>query len=80
MIDLIIRNNLSVFIQVVKKIGYLIITCNSSHSIFIMKSVKFVERSKEMKNIETYSHSYYDHWNSKENIFAKDIIKNFIFQ
>ena len=46
------------------------ITCNSSHSIFIMKSVKFVERSKEMKNIETYSHSYYDHWNSKGNIFS----------
>ena len=80
MIDLIIRNNLSVFIQVVLKIGYLIITCNSSHSIFIMKSVKFVERTKEMKHIETYSHSYYDYWNSKENIFAKDIIKNFIFQ
>ena len=62
------------------KIGYLIITCNSSHSIFIMKSVKFVERSKEMKNIETYYLSCDDHWNSKGNILAKDVIKNFLFQ
>ena len=47
---------------------------------YIPMTEKFVERSKEMKNIETYYLSCDDHWNSKGNILAKDVIKNFLFQ
>lgn len=47
---------------------------------YIPMTEKFVEKSKEIKDIETYYHSCDDQWNSKGNILAEDVIKNFLFQ
>jgi len=46
---------------------------------YIPMTEKFVEKSKNMKNISMYYHTCDDHWNDTGNALAKDVIKDFIF-
>ena len=47
---------------------------------YIPLTEKFVERSQKTNDIETFFHTCDDHWNSKGNYFAKEIIKNSLIQ